>query len=87
MLLTARRFFFVGRGRPLNIIGHYRNPQRALPCAKVRHASRDSLKYVQLFLLQATARKTEPNGKGRYTKGHKNVIFHVSFEKLPVNRF
>ena len=40
--------------RPLNIIGHCRDPQKALPCVKPRYVSHHALKSVQSFLADRT---------------------------------
>jgi len=40
-----------GEFRPLNIIVHCRDPQKALPCVKPRYMSHHALKSVQSFLL------------------------------------
>jgi len=37
MPILCPKISVFGEFRPLNIIGHYRSPQKALPCAKPRH--------------------------------------------------
>ena len=77
----------LGVFRPLNIIGHCRDPQKALPCVKPRQMSHHALKSVQYsFCCRRRQEKKEMKGKERY-KSHNVVIFHVIVEKPPVNGF
>jgi len=71
---------------PLNIIGHYRVPQKAFPCVKLHHMSHRMSKWIRFCCRWQQEYRRE--GKERKcTKSHKIVIFFTFLQMPPVNRF
>jgi len=86
-LFTGQKMSVLGMFRPLNIIGHCRDPQKSLPCVKPRQMSHQALKWVQTSVVFAVGDDKKKGKERKGTISHKVVIFHVIAEKPPVNGF
>ena len=75
-----------GEFRPLNIIVHCRDPQKALPCAKPSDEP-SRVKIGSVVFAVGDDKKKRKGKERKGTKSHKAIIFHVVVEKPHVNGF